>query len=66
MPPKVIDNDYTAGEDTSTSYHFELTYRHRINNRVYLQPGFYFVTSPGHVAGAETLFVPTLNTLFIF
>ncbi|MGA1603482.1 MAG: iron uptake porin [Prochlorothrix sp.] len=66
MPPKVINNDYAAGEDTGTSLHFEMTYRHRINNRVYLQPGLYFVTNPGHNDNNDTLWIPTLNTLFVF
>ena len=66
MPPKVLSNDTPGREDTGTSYHVELTYRHRINNRVYLQPGVYMVTNPDHNPSNETLWMTTLNTLFIF
>jgi len=66
VPPKVLSNDTPGRSDADTSYMFELVYRHRINNRLFLQPGVFLITDPNHNAENSNIWVTTLNTLFFF
>ncbi len=53
-------------EDEATSLHFEFFYRYKINDNIWITPGFFFVTNPGHIEDNDTLYVGTLRTTFRF
>jgi hypothetical protein len=52
--------------DRATSLHFEVFYRFRVSDNVWITPGFFVVTNPGHIADNDTIFVGTLRTTFRF
>ncbi|MBF2006935.1 MAG: carbohydrate porin [Chlorogloeopsis fritschii C42_A2020_084] len=52
--------------DKATSLHFEVFYRFRVSDNVWITPGFFVVTNPGHIADNDTIFVGTLRTTFRF
>ena len=53
-------------EDEATSLHFEFFYRFKVNDNIWLTPGFFFVTNPGHIADNDTIYVGTVRTTFRF
>ena len=53
-------------EDEATSLHFEFFYRLKVNDHVWITPGFFFVTNPGHIDDNKTIYVGTLRTTFRF
>jgi hypothetical protein len=53
-------------EDEATSLHFEFFYRFKVNDNLWITPGFFFVTNPGHIADNDTIYVGTLRTTFRF
>ncbi|MBW4641664.1 MAG: iron uptake porin [Goleter apudmare HA4340-LM2] len=53
-------------EDEATSLHFEAFYRFRVSDNIWITPGFFVVTNPGHIADNDTIFVGTLRTTFRF
>ena len=53
-------------EDEATSLHFEFFYRFKVNDHVWITPGFFFVTNPGHIENNDTLYVGTIRTTFRF
>ena len=53
-------------EDEATSLHFELFYRFKITDNIFITPGFFIVTNPGHIESNDTLFVGTIRTTFRF
>ncbi|MBE9169081.1 carbohydrate porin [Pleurocapsales cyanobacterium LEGE 06147] len=53
-------------EDEATSLHFEFFYRFKVNDNLWITPGFFFVTNPGHIAANDTIYVGTLRTTFRF
>jgi hypothetical protein len=53
-------------KDEATSLHFEVFYRFRVSDNVWITPGFFVVTNPGHIADNDTIFVGTLRTTFRF
>ncbi len=53
-------------EDEATSLHFEFFYRFKVNDNIWITPGFFFVTNPGHIKDNDTLYVGTLRTTFRF
>ena len=53
-------------EDEATSLHFEFFYRFKVNDNIWLTPGFFFVTNPGHIANNDTIYVGTIRTTFRF
>jgi hypothetical protein len=53
-------------KDDATSLHFEFFYRFKVNDNVWITPGFFFVTNPGHIADNDTIYVGTLRTTFRF
>jgi len=53
-------------EDEATSLHFEVFYRFRVSDNLWITPGFFMVTNPGHIADNDTIFVGTIRTTFRF
>jgi len=53
-------------EDEATSLHFEVFYRFRVSDNLWITPGFFMVTNPGHIADNNTIFVGTIRTTFRF
>ena len=53
-------------EDEATSLHFEFFYRFKASDNVFITPGFFFVTNPGHIADNDTIYVGTIRTTFRF
>ena len=53
-------------EDEATSLHFEFFYRFKVNDNIWVTPGFFFVTNPGHIENNDTLYVATIRTTFRF
>ncbi len=53
-------------EDEATSLHFEFFYRFKVNDHIWVTPGFFFVTNPGHIKDNDTLYVATIRTTFRF
>ena len=53
-------------EDEATSLHFEFFYRYKVNDNIWITPGFFFVTNPGHIKDNDTLYVGTIRTTFRF
>ncbi len=53
-------------EDEATSLHFEFFYRYKVNDNIWVTPGLFAVTNPGHIDSNDTLFVGTLRTTFRF
>ena len=53
-------------EDEATSLHFEFFYRFKVNDNIWVTPGFFFVTNPGHIEDNDTLYVATIRTTFRF
>ncbi|OKH25166.1 S-layer protein [Hydrococcus rivularis NIES-593] len=53
-------------EDEATSLHFEFFYRFKINDNIWITPGVFIVTNPGHIDSNDTLFVGTIRTTFRF
>lgn len=53
-------------KDEATSFHLEAFYRFRVSDNIWITPGFFVVTNPGHIADNDTIFVGTLRTTFRF
>jgi hypothetical protein len=53
-------------EDGATSLHFEFFYRFKINDNIWITPGFFIVTNPGHIANNNTIYAGTVRTTFRF
>ena len=53
-------------EDEATSLHFEFFYRFKVNDNIWVTPGFFFVTNPGHIEDNDTIYVGTIRTTFRF
>jgi hypothetical protein len=53
-------------EDEATSLHFEVFYRFRLSDNLWITPGFFMVTNPGHIEDNDTIFVGTIRTTFRF
>jgi hypothetical protein len=53
-------------EDEATSLHFEFFYRFRVNDNIFITPGLFIVTNPGHIEDNNTIYVGTLRTTFRF
>ncbi|MBD2326926.1 iron uptake porin [Alkalinema sp. FACHB-956] len=66
MPPKNIDADNGAAEDTDTSLHVEALYRYQINDKISITPGFLVIFNPEHNRNNDTIYVGTLRTTFTF
>ena len=65
--PNILNGKQTVGEeDDATSLHFELFYRFKVNDNIWITPGAFIVTNPGHLEDNETLYVGTIRTTFRF
>jgi len=58
--------DNLGAKDEATSLHFEFFYRFRVNDHLYVTPGFFAVTNPGHIADNDTIYLGTIRTTFLF
>lgn len=69
QPPKLTQGRSSSGvniADTATGLHYEVFYRYQVNKNISITPGFFFVTNPDHAAGANTILVGTIRTVFRF
>ncbi|OUC13893.1 MAG: hypothetical protein B0A82_14805 [Alkalinema sp. CACIAM 70d] len=66
MPPKNIDADNGAAEDTDTSLHVEALYRYQLNDKISITPGFLVIFNPEHNSNNDTIYVGTIRTTFTF
>jgi hypothetical protein len=53
-------------KDEATSLHFEVFYRFKVNDNVWITPGVVVVTNPGHIEDNDTIYVGTIRTTFRF
>jgi hypothetical protein len=53
-------------KDEATSLHFELFYRFKVNDNIFVTPGLFIVTNPGHIEDNDTIYVGTIRTTFRF
>lgn len=65
MPPKVTDAN-GATEDGDTSYLLDVTYRHKVTDRLSIQPGVFAVFNPNHDNDNDTIYGAVVNTTFKF
>jgi hypothetical protein len=66
MPPKVTSANGTATEDADTSYLLDVTYRHKVTDRLSIQPGVFAVFNPEHNNDNDTIYGAVVNTTFKF
>jgi hypothetical protein len=52
--------------DPATSMHYEMFYRFKINDNLFITPGFFVVTNPGNISTNNTIFVGTVRATFRF
>ncbi len=64
QPPKLFAG--TVIPDEGTSIHAELFYRFKLSDNIYITPGFFIVTDPGHIPENNAIFVGTVRTTFRF
>jgi hypothetical protein len=68
--PELVDQGVlpkrVGEQDEATSLHFEFFYRFKVNDNLWITPGFFFVTNPGHIADNDTIYVGTIRTTFRF
>ena len=65
VPPKVTSASGTTA-DTNTSFLVDVTYRHKVTDRLSLQPGVFMITNPEHNKANNTIYGAVLNTTFKF
>ena len=62
-----LQNEKVFGTpDEATSIHYETFYRFRVNDNLFITPGFFVVTNPGHIKGNDAIFIGTIRTTFRF
>lgn len=66
QPPRLAAGVLVERLDTGTSLHLESYYRLRLNDRLSLTPGFFYITNPGHLRENNNIFVGTLRATFNF
>ena len=67
QPLKLADGKgLLDGEDEDTSLHFEAFYRFKVNDNIYITPGFFVVTNPEHNDDNDTIFLGVLRSTFRF
>ncbi|EGJ30325.1 MULTISPECIES: iron uptake porin [Moorena] len=59
-------NGLLLGEDNATSIHYEIFYRHKFSNNIYITPGFFMVTDPGHIEENNDIYIGVLRATFRF
>lgn len=53
-------------KDEATSLHFEVFYRFRLSDNIFITPGVVLVTNPGHIADNNDIWLATIRTTFRF
>ena len=66
QPPKLVFGTNIESTDEATSIHFETFYRFQLSDNVYITPGVFLVTDPGHIFDNDNIVVGTLRTTFRF
>jgi hypothetical protein len=66
MPPKVTSNDIVARRDANTSYHLEMLYKYKLNEKIAVTPGLLMIFNPEHNKNNKTEYVGTIRTTFSF
>jgi Carbohydrate-selective porin, OprB family/S-layer homology domain len=66
QPPKALSNDVAARKDPDTALHFEVFYRYRLTDNLFITPGFFVIFNPEHNAGNEPVYVGTIRKTFLF
>jgi Carbohydrate-selective porin, OprB family/S-layer homology domain len=66
MPPKVTSNDIVARKDVNTSYHLELLYKYKLNDKIAVTPGLLMIFNPEDNKNNSTVYVGTIRTTFTF
>lgn len=65
QPPKLTDNDVPNRSDDDSAFHIELSYRYRIDDRIFLTPGVLVITSPEHNDENDAIWLGILRTVFL-
>ncbi|PSM46125.1 S-layer protein [Chroococcidiopsis sp. CCALA 051] len=53
-------------KDEATSLHFEMFYRFRVSDNLFVTPGVVLVTNPGHIEDNNDIWLATIRTTFRF
>jgi hypothetical protein len=53
-------------KDEATSLHFEMFYRFRVSDNLFITPGVVLVTNPGHIEDNNDIWLATIRTTFRF
>jgi len=62
-----IQNETVFGNpDKATSMHYEVFYRYKVNDHLWITPGFFMVTNPGDISSNNTIYVGAIRTTFRF
>jgi hypothetical protein len=65
--PNIFNGKQNVGQpDKATSLHFELFYRFKVNDNIWITPGMFILTNPGHIASNDTIYAGTIRTTFRF
>ncbi len=65
MPPK-LTSIKDGNSDPNSAWQIEAFYSHRVNDRIFLNPGFYVIVNPENDSRNDTIFVGLLRTTFEF
>ncbi len=65
QPPQVSSNDGGL-EDEDGAWHIEAQYRHKINDHIAINPGFFVVINPENNSDNDAIYVGTIRTIFEF
>ncbi len=65
MPPK-LTSIKDGNSDPNSAWQIEAFYSHRVNDRMFLNPGFYVIVNPENDSRNDTIFVGLLRTTFEF
>ncbi|NEP02134.1 MAG: iron uptake porin [Symploca sp. SIO2E9] len=65
QPPKLTNNDVPNRSDDDSAFHIELSYRYRIDDRIFLTPGVLVITSPEHNDENDAIWLGILRTVFL-
>ncbi len=65
MPPK-LTSIKDGNSDPNSAWQIEAFYSHRVNDSIFLNPGFYVIVNPENDSRNDTIFVGLLRTTFEF
>jgi Carbohydrate-selective porin, OprB family/S-layer homology domain len=66
QPPKLQAGVLIERVDDGNSFHLESFYRFRISDQISIDPGFFYVTNPGHIQRNNNIFIGTVRATFNF